>query len=51
MDLDMASLMLADDHALLREMIAFMRSFPDVWFATGADVAEAWAKLEAEGKV
>lgn len=37
--------------ALLREMIAFMRSFPDVWFATGADVAEAWAKLEAEGKV
>ena len=37
--------------ALLREMIAFMRSFPDVWFATGAEVAEAWAALEAEGKV
>lgn len=29
--------------ALLREMIAFMRSFPDVWFATGAEVAQAWS--------
>jgi peptidoglycan/xylan/chitin deacetylase (PgdA/CDA1 family) len=29
--------------ALLREFIAFIRTFPDVWFATGADVAEAWS--------
>lgn len=28
--------------ALLRELIAFIRTFPDVWFATGTDVAEAW---------
>jgi peptidoglycan/xylan/chitin deacetylase (PgdA/CDA1 family) len=29
--------------ALLREMIAFIRTFPDVWFATGTQVAEAWS--------
>jgi peptidoglycan/xylan/chitin deacetylase (PgdA/CDA1 family) len=29
--------------ALLREMIAFIRTFPDVWFATGTEVAEAWS--------
>jgi hypothetical protein len=29
--------------ALLRQMIAFMRSFPDVWFATGEEVASAWS--------
>jgi peptidoglycan/xylan/chitin deacetylase (PgdA/CDA1 family) len=35
--------------ALLREMIAFIRTFPDVWFATGTQVAEAWsAAYEAE---
>lgn len=30
--------------AMLREFIAFMRRFPDVWFATGAEVARAWAE-------
>ena len=30
--------------ALLREMIAFIRGFPDVWFATGSQVANAWAR-------
>lgn len=29
--------------ALLRELIAFIRTFPDVWFATGAEGAEAWS--------
>ena len=29
--------------ALLRDLIAFIRSFPDVWFATGTDVARAWS--------
>ena len=29
--------------AMLREMIAFMRGFPDVWFATGAQIAQAWS--------
>jgi peptidoglycan/xylan/chitin deacetylase (PgdA/CDA1 family) len=28
--------------ALLREMIAFIKTFPNVWFATGTEVAEAW---------
>ena len=28
--------------ALLREMLAFIRSFPGVWFATGEEVARAW---------
>jgi len=28
--------------AMLREMIAFIKTFPDVWFATGTEVAEAW---------
>lgn len=28
--------------ALLREMIAFIKTFPNVWFATGEEVAEAW---------
>lgn len=28
--------------ALLRDMIAFIKSFPNVWFATGTEVAEAW---------
>ena len=28
--------------ALLSEMIAFMRSFPNVWFATGAEITQAW---------
>ena len=29
--------------ALIRELIAFIRTFPDVWFATGTEVAEAWS--------
>lgn len=28
--------------ALLREMIAWMQQFPDVWFARGAEVSRAW---------
>lgn len=28
--------------AMLRELIAFIRTFPNVWFATGTEVAEAW---------
>jgi peptidoglycan/xylan/chitin deacetylase (PgdA/CDA1 family) len=28
--------------ALLRQMIAWIQTFPDVWFATGSEVAEAW---------
>jgi len=35
--------------ALLREFIAWMRSFPGVWFATGTEIAEAWSVAE-EGK-
>ena len=29
--------------ALLREMIAFIKTFPDVWFATGEEIATAWS--------
>ena len=29
--------------ALLREMIQWIRTFPDVWFATGTEAAEAWS--------
>jgi peptidoglycan/xylan/chitin deacetylase (PgdA/CDA1 family) len=28
---------------LLRDMIQWIRTFPDVWFATGTEVAEAWS--------
>lgn len=31
--------------AMLREFIAWLRRFPDVWFATGGEVAEAWATI------
>jgi hypothetical protein len=31
---------------MLREFIAFMKRYPDVWFATGQEVAQAWAKTE-----
>lgn len=31
---------------MLREMISYIRSFPDVWIATGGEIAEAWAALE-----
>jgi hypothetical protein len=30
---------------MLREFIAWLRRFPDVWFATGGEVAEAWATI------
>jgi peptidoglycan/xylan/chitin deacetylase (PgdA/CDA1 family) len=30
--------------ALLREMIAWIQTFPGVWFATGTEVAEAWTR-------
>lgn len=33
--------------ALLREMIAFMRGFEGVWFATCSQVAEAWATSQS----
>lgn len=33
---------------LLRDFIAHCRRFPDVWFATGREVAEAWA-ADGEG--
>lgn len=29
--------------AMLREFIAFVRRYPNVWFATGQEVANAWA--------
>jgi len=32
--------------ALLREMVAFIRTFPGGWFATGPQVAEAWSFLD-----
>jgi len=32
--------------AMLREFIAYVRRQPDVWFATGREVAEAWAAKE-----
>jgi peptidoglycan/xylan/chitin deacetylase (PgdA/CDA1 family) len=34
--------------ALLREMIAFMRGFPNVWFTTCSEVAEAWSAAHEE---
>jgi peptidoglycan/xylan/chitin deacetylase (PgdA/CDA1 family) len=33
--------------ALLREFIGWLRGFPGVWFARGADIATAWAQQEA----
>ncbi|MBI3708859.1 MAG: hypothetical protein HY246_14460 [Proteobacteria bacterium] len=33
---------------ILREFIAFMRTFPGVWFATGSEVAEVFLKREAQ---
>jgi peptidoglycan-N-acetylglucosamine deacetylase len=29
-------------------LIAFIRTFPDVWFATGTEVAEAWSKAHEQ---
>lgn len=31
--------------AMLREFIAWVQGFPDVWFATGSEVASAWANV------
>jgi peptidoglycan/xylan/chitin deacetylase (PgdA/CDA1 family) len=36
--------------ALLREFIAFARRLPGVWFATGEEVADAWASTEMSQK-
>jgi hypothetical protein len=33
--------------AMLREFIAWMQGFPNVWFARGGEVADAWANAEA----
>jgi peptidoglycan-N-acetylglucosamine deacetylase len=33
---------------LIRQLIAFIRTFPDVWFATGTEVAEAWSKAHEQ---
>ena len=32
--------------AMIREMIAYIRQFPDVWLATGGEIAEAWSVAE-----
>ena len=32
--------------AMLRQFIAFTRRFPDVWYATGTEIATAWAAQE-----
>ena len=34
--------------ALLREFIAWIKTFPGVWFATGSQVAEAWLSQAGE---
>ena len=35
--------------AMLREFIAWMRTFPGVWFATAGEIADAWAAQETAG--
>ena len=35
--------------ALLREFIAWIKTFPGVWFATGSDIADAWLAQAGEG--
>ena len=34
--------------ALLREFIAWMQTFPGVWFAQGNQIAEAWVAQAGE---
>ncbi|MBT5434335.1 MAG: polysaccharide deacetylase [Rhodospirillaceae bacterium] len=34
--------------AMLREFIAWMQTFPGVWFATGNQICEAWAAQEGD---
>ena len=36
--------------AILRKFIAFTRQFDDVWYATGREIAEAYAAQEANAK-
>jgi peptidoglycan/xylan/chitin deacetylase (PgdA/CDA1 family) len=36
--------------AMLRRFIAYTRQFPDVWYATGTQVAEAWAAQEHKAR-
>ncbi len=33
---------------MLQQLIDYIRGFPDVWFATGAEVADYWARHSAE---
>jgi hypothetical protein len=33
---------------MLDELIQYIKSFPDVWFATHLDVAEEWRRLQVE---
>jgi cell division protein FtsL len=33
---------------MLDELIRYIRSFPDVWFATHLDAAEEWRRLQVE---
>ena len=42
---------LAQDRVVESDTHRFVEVADGVWFATGAQVAEAWAGLEAEGKV
>ena len=35
--------------ATLRELIAFMRGFPGVWFATSDEIARAFIDHESDG--
>ncbi len=34
--------------AMLDELLGYIRSFPDVWFATHLDVALAWRRAREE---
>lgn len=36
--------------AMLRELIAFIKTFPNVWFATGSEVADAWIAAYEDGE-
>jgi peptidoglycan/xylan/chitin deacetylase (PgdA/CDA1 family) len=35
--------------AMLDELLSYIESFPDVWFATHLDVAEEWRRLQVAG--
>jgi hypothetical protein len=36
--------------AILRKFIAFTRQFDDVWYATGREIADAYAAQESNAK-